>query len=56
MKLALHFKKHQNTIENWIKNRDAMLTTADAVRIISEETGIEADQVLQEYGSNIVSE
>lgn len=46
--LAIQFDKHYNTIENWIKNRDAMLTTPDAVRIISEETGLAQDQILRE--------
>lgn len=46
--LAIHFRKHYNTIENWIKNRDAMLTTPDAVKVISEETGLTQEQILEE--------
>lgn len=48
MKLALAFKKHYNTIENWINNRDAMLTTPDAVQIISEETGLTQEEILED--------
>lgn len=46
LKMALHFKKHQLTIDNWLEKKDAMLTTPDAVRIISEETGLSEDQIL----------
>lgn len=45
-KMAYHFDKVYNTITNWIENKDAMLTTPDAVKIISEETGLTEDQIL----------
>ena len=46
-RMSYHFDKTVNTIHNWIKNRDAMLTTPDALKIISEETGLEQDQILE---------
>jgi hypothetical protein len=45
--LAIHFNKHYNTIENWIKNADAMLTTPDSVKIISQETGLTEGEILE---------
>lgn len=47
-RLVSHFDKHYRTIELWIEKKDVMLTTPDAVTIISEETGLTQDQILQE--------
>lgn len=47
LKIALFFDKHPNTVDNWISNKDPMLTTPDAVRIISEETGLTQEEILE---------
>jgi hypothetical protein len=47
-KLALVFNKSYQTIENWANKKDPLLTTPDAVRIISEETGLNETEILEE--------
>ena len=42
------FNRCQNTIENWLKDRDIRLTTPQAVAIIVQYTGVPEDQVLTE--------
>ena len=45
--LVALFKKHQNTIENWIAEGNIKLTIPSAIKIISEGTGIPESEVLQ---------
>lgn len=47
-RLAFEMDKSYATIERWLSNDDEMLTTAAALKIISEETGIEKDRLLIE--------
>lgn len=47
-RLVSHFDRHYRTIQFWIEKNDAMLTTPDAVRIISEETGLNPSEILEE--------
>lgn len=47
--LALALGKHVDTIERWIKSNDAMLTTASALQVIREESGMsDADILIDE--------
>lgn len=48
-RLALEMDKSTSTIERWLTDNDEMLTTALAVKIISEETGLSANQILTEH-------
>lgn len=45
-RLAYVFAKHRTTIDRWVANNDVILTTAAAVKAISEELGITEDSVL----------
>lgn len=47
-RLMILYNRGQKTIENWIASRDSRLATPKAVQIISEETGLEAQQLLTE--------
>jgi hypothetical protein len=47
-RLMATFNKTQQTIINWFEARDVRLITPDAVRIISEETGLSKDEVISE--------
>lgn len=45
-RLALEMGKHQTTIMRWIDENDVMLTTATALQIIKEETGLAESELL----------
>lgn len=45
-RLAYELDKSYATIERWLTTNDEMLTTASALRIIREETGLTDDQIL----------
>lgn len=45
-RLAYEFAKHTYTIDRWIEEDAAILTTATAVRAISEELGIPKKDIL----------
>lgn len=49
-RLALELDCSVQTIERWIKENEenGKLTTAKAVQVISEETGLGQDQILEE--------
>lgn len=47
-RLAYEFDVHSATITRWIESGDIMLTTAKAVRIISEELNLNATEILTE--------
>lgn len=47
-RIAIQFDKHYRSVEVWVENRSPMLTTPDAVRIISEETGLTESEILDE--------
>ncbi len=42
------FDRNQNTIINWISSKDIRLTTQTAVNIISEESGLSREEILEE--------
>lgn len=42
------FDRNQNTIINWISSKDIRLTTQTAVNIISEESGLTREEILEE--------
>lgn len=46
------FDKGQATIENWLKSKDIRLTTPLAVQIISEGTGLNPGEILEECELN----
>jgi len=46
-RLIMTFNRGQNTIENWMKADDSPLTTPAAINIISEETGLAQDEILE---------
>lgn len=52
-RLALELDYSQQSIENWLSENehDGKLTTATALKIISEETGLTQDQILMESES-----
>jgi len=54
-KMMLAFDRTQNTIENWMNDKDVRLTTPDAVKIISEETKLTESEILEEETENVVS-
>lgn len=45
-RLMIAFNRGSQTIEDWMRSRDIRLTTAMAVQIISEETGLTEDEIL----------
>ena len=47
-RLMIAFDRGQNTIENWMASKDVRLTTASAVQIIREETGLTDQEILEE--------
>jgi hypothetical protein len=47
-KLMMLFDRTQNTIENWMNDKDVRLITPDAVRIISEETRLTEDEIIEQ--------
>lgn len=47
-RLALEMDKSQYTIQRWINTNDEMLTTASALKVIREETGLSDDEILTE--------
>lgn len=47
-RLILAYGKSYQTIINWMDARSPMLTTPDAVKIISEETGLDEGDILDE--------
>lgn len=53
-KLIIAFNRGQNTIENWLKANDSPLTTPKALSIISEETGLTSEQILEEVQDTTV--
>lgn len=44
--LALEMDKHMDTIERWVKNNDPMLTTASALQVIREHSGMQDEDLL----------
>ncbi len=48
-RLALEFDRSVHTIERWIDDNDdnGPLTTAGAIKIIAEETGMQPDEILK---------
>lgn len=46
-RLAFLLNVHPRTIDKWLKENDIMLTTALALQIISEETGLKDTQILE---------
>ena len=51
-RLMIAFNRGQNTIENWMNSKDIRLTTPDAVKIISEESGLSEGEILDESTVN----
>jgi hypothetical protein len=47
-RLMSAYNKTQNTVWNWFDNKNPILTTPDAVRIIKEETGLSDQEILEE--------
>lgn len=47
-RLAYDFIKTTRTIERWMEENDPMLTTAQALKTISEETGIPESDLISE--------
>lgn len=47
-RLMIAFNRGQNTIENWMASKDVRLTTPDATKIITEETGLSYEEILEE--------
>jgi hypothetical protein len=50
-RLAYEMEKHGDTILRWINTNDAMLTTALALQIIREETGLSDDLILEQVSA-----
>lgn len=46
-RLIMEFNRGQNTIENWLKSDNSPLTTPLGVKIISEETGLTDEEILE---------
>lgn len=54
-RLMIAFDRGQNTIENWVQQKDVRLTTPTAVQIISEETGLDQSEILEEVeGAKVI--
>jgi hypothetical protein len=47
-RMIIVYGKSYQTIINWMDTRSPMLTTPDAVKIISEETGLSENEILDE--------
>lgn len=47
-KLMILFKKSSSTVERWIEDRSAMLTTPNALKVIRQETGLTTTEILEE--------
>jgi hypothetical protein len=47
-KLMILFRKSSSTVERWIEDRNAMLTTPNALKIIRQETGLSTGEILEE--------
>lgn len=47
-RLMALFNKSSFTISRWIEDKDVRLTTSGAMQIISEETGLDESQILEE--------
>lgn len=45
-RLAFELNKSQQTIARWLDDNDILLTTAAALQIIREETGLTDDEIL----------
>lgn len=46
-KLMILFRKSASTVERWIEDRNALLTTPNALKIIRQETGLTAGEILE---------
>lgn len=46
-RLMIAFNRGQNTIENWMASKDVRLTTAMAIEIIAEESGLTQDEIIE---------
>jgi hypothetical protein len=46
------FDKHYKTIENWLKEKNIILTTPKAVDIIKAETGLTEDEIFETEKTN----
>jgi hypothetical protein len=46
-RLLIAFDRGQNTLENWMRDKDIRLTTPTAVQIIHEETGLSSEEILE---------
>lgn len=47
-RMMLAFDRTQNTIENWMNDKDIRLTTPTSVAIIREETGLFDEDILEQ--------
>lgn len=47
-RLMTAFDRSQTTIENWMASKDVRLTTVTAVQLISEESGLSEQEILEE--------
>jgi len=47
-RLMMAFDRGQNTIENWMVSKDIRLTTATAMQIFREETGLTDSELLED--------
>lgn len=47
-RLVTHFNKHYMTIIRWLDEKNVILVTPDAVQIITEETELTRDEILEE--------
>jgi hypothetical protein len=54
-RLMIAFNRGQNTIENWMKDKDVRFTTPQAVQIIKEESGLNEDEILTVASAGIES-
>lgn len=52
-RLMIEFDRGQATIENWMNAKDVRLTTPSAVTIISTETGLAQDEVLEPVSATV---
>ena len=46
------FDKHYKTIENWLKEKNIILTTPKAVAIIKAETGLTEEEIFETEKNN----
>lgn len=47
-RLAYELDCHPDTLSRYLKNNDVMLTTASALKAITEETGLTQEEILTE--------